>query len=85
MTMQAQCNSDQLLVSESTADVSLAPLVDIDWAATRLGVSVRYVRRLVFEQRLPYVKVGKFVRFDLIELEQWIDDRRVDAKHRRPA
>ena len=46
---------------------------------------IRYVRRLVFEQRLPYVKIGKFIRFELAELEAWIDDRRVEAKHRRPA
>lgn len=63
---------------------TLSPMIDVGEAAARLGVSVRYVRRLVSEQRLPYVKVGKFVRFDIVELESWIDDRRVEVKYRRP-
>jgi excisionase family DNA binding protein len=52
-------------------------LVDVDCAAARLGVTVRFVRRLVAERRIPYVKVGKFVRFDPADLENWIDDHRV--------
>jgi excisionase family DNA binding protein len=66
-------------------EAATVSLMDIEAAAGRLGVSVRYIRRLVFDQRLPYVKVGKFVRFDPVELEQWIDDRRVEAKYRTPA
>lgn len=49
----------------------------VDEAAARLGVSVRFVRRLVAERRIPFVKVGKFVRFDPADLEEWIDDHRV--------
>jgi excisionase family DNA binding protein len=50
-----------------------ANLIDIARAAERLGVTVRYVRRLVAERRIPYVKLGHLVRFDPIELEAWID------------
>ena len=52
-------------------------LMAVDDVATRLGVSVRFVRRLVAERRIPYLKVGKFVRFDPRELEEWIDECRV--------
>jgi excisionase family DNA binding protein len=52
-------------------------LVDIARAAERLGVSVRYVRRLVAERRIPYVKFGHLLRFDPVELEAWIDAARV--------
>jgi excisionase family DNA binding protein len=52
-------------------------LLDVDDAAERLGVTVRFVRRLVAERRIPYVKVGKFVRFDPVEVERWIDEHRV--------
>jgi len=52
-------------------------LLDVAEVAARLGVTVRFVRRLVAERRIPYVKVGKFVRFDPAEVEQWIDDHRV--------
>lgn len=52
-------------------------LMTVEEAAARLGVSVRFVRRLVAERRIPFVKVGKFVRFDPADLEEWIDDHRV--------
>ncbi len=60
-------------------------LLDIEQAARRLGVDVRFMRRLVFEKRLPYIKVGKFVRFESDDIETWIADRRIEAQHRRPA
>jgi excisionase family DNA binding protein len=56
-----------------------ANLIDIARAAERLGVSVRYVRRLVAERRIPYVKFGLLLRFDPIELEAWIDAARVGS------
>ncbi len=52
-------------------------LVGIDDAARRLGVTVRYMRRLVSERRIPYVKLGHYVRFDRLEIEHWIDRSRV--------
>ena len=51
-------------------------LVDIDWVATRLGVTVRHVRRLVAERRIPFVKWGHLLRFDPEEIEAWIDGAR---------
>ena len=55
-------------------------LADIAAVATRLGVSERFVRRLVFERRIPYVKVGRLIRFDADAVEAWIDDARHDAE-----
>jgi excisionase family DNA binding protein len=48
-------------------------LVDIGWVANRLGVTVRHVRRLVAERRIPFVKWGHLLRFDPDEIERWID------------
>ena len=55
---------------------TLPQLLTIDQLAERLGVSVRHVRRLVAERRVPYIKVGKFVRFDPAEIAGWLDRRR---------
>jgi excisionase family DNA binding protein len=63
----------------SSNNTRRADLVDIARAAERLGVSVRYVRRLVAERRIPYVKFGHLLRFDPIELEAWIDAARVGS------
>ncbi|MGB5756497.1 MAG: helix-turn-helix domain-containing protein [Acidimicrobiales bacterium] len=54
-------------------------LLDVGQAAERLGVTPRFVRRLVFERRLAYIKVGKYVRFELADLEAWLASRRVEA------
>jgi excisionase family DNA binding protein len=51
-------------------------LMNIDQLAQRLGITVRHVRRLVAERRVPYLKVGKLVRFDSAEIAAWLDSRR---------
>ena len=56
------------------------PLIDVDTAAERLNVTPRYVRRLVTERRVPFFKVGKFIRFDSTELEAWLEQCRVDQE-----
>ncbi len=52
-------------------------LMDIETLAVRLGVSVRFVRRLVAERRMPFLKIGKFIRFDPADVDAWIELRRV--------
>jgi excisionase family DNA binding protein len=61
----------------SSNNTRRSDLVDITRAAERLGVTVRYMRRLVAERRIPYVKLGHLLRFDPVELEAWIDAARV--------
>ncbi len=51
-------------------------LIDIETLAHLLGDSVRHVRRLVAERRVPYLKVGHFVRFDPAEIVEWLDHTR---------
>jgi excisionase family DNA binding protein len=57
-------------------------LIDIAGLAQRLGVSERFVRRLVEERRIPFFKIGSHVRFHLDDVEQWIGESGVEA--RRP-
>ena len=51
----------------------------MDEVALRLGTSLRHMRRLVAERRIPLVKVGRLVRFDGHDVEHWVDDHRVDV------
>ena len=60
-----------------TAADTLPHLLTIDQLVERLGTSTRHVRRLIAERRIPYLKVGKFVRFDREEISRWLDDSRV--------
>jgi excisionase family DNA binding protein len=54
-------------------------LLDVEGVAAALGVTPRHVRRLVAERRVPFVKVGRFVRFDPKALDAWLDEQRVDV------
>ncbi len=47
-------------------------------AAEWLGVEVRFVRRLVAERRVTYYKVGRHLRFDASDLDQFLDSVRVE-------
>jgi excisionase family DNA binding protein len=53
-------------------------LVDIEMVAKLLGVGERYVRRMVAERRVPTVKIGHYVRFDLADIRRFVEE------HRRP-
>jgi excisionase family DNA binding protein len=60
-----------------------ARLIDINELADRFGVRVRYIRRLVAERRIPYIKLGHLVRFDPAEVEAWIDRARVQESEQQ--
>ena len=51
-------------------------LWDVEALASRLGVPVRHVRRLVAERRVPFIKWGHLLRFDPAEIEVWLDGAR---------
>jgi excisionase family DNA binding protein len=57
----------------------LDTLLSVEQAAERLGTSVRFVRRLVFQRRIAYVKVGRYVRIAARDLDAFIAARRVDV------
>ena len=58
--------------------MSHPPLIDLPQLAARLGVNQRYVRRLVAERRIPFIKLGWLLRFDPAEVERWLDEGRRD-------
>lgn len=53
------------------------PLIDVEEVARLLGVDVRHVRRLVFERRIPYIKWGHLIRFDPVEIKDWVEGCRI--------
>jgi excisionase family DNA binding protein len=55
-------------------------LLTVEEAAERLGTSVRFVRRLVAERRIAYVKVGRHVRLDPTDVESFIAGSRVEVR-----
>jgi excisionase family DNA binding protein len=63
----------------TTAD-PLPHLLSIDELAGYLGTTVRHIRRLVAERRIPYLKVGRLVRFHPDDIIGWLED----ARHPEP-
>jgi excisionase family DNA binding protein len=57
----------------------LDTLLSVEQAAERLGTSVRFVRRLVFERRIAYVKLGRHVRITADDLDTFVAAGRVDV------
>jgi len=52
-------------------------LLTIDQAAERLNTTPRHLRRLVFERRIAYRKVGRYVRFHPDDLAEYVATQRV--------
>jgi excisionase family DNA binding protein len=61
-----------------------AGLLTLKQVAEQLNANERHVRRLVFERRIPYLKWGHLLRFDPVEVEQWLDQARIAADEPKP-
>lgn len=79
MTMTTSAASDRSPRRNPAKDGELPRLISIEVLAEHLGVSVRHVRRLVFERRIPYLKWGHLVRFDVDDVTSWLAESRVAA------
>ena len=63
-------------VAKAKTERVLTELIDLEEVARRLSTSPRHIRRTVFERRIPYVKVGRFVRFVPDDLARWLDEQK---------
>ena len=62
----------------SRRDQSTAVLLTVEAAAERLSTSPRFIRRLIAERRIEFVKVGRHVRISESALRDFIDAGRVE-------
>jgi excisionase family DNA binding protein len=53
-------------------------LLTIEQAAERMNMSVRYVRRLVADRRIPFHKLGRAVRLDPADVDAHVATGRVE-------
>jgi excisionase family DNA binding protein len=60
-------------------------LLGVEEVAGMLGVGVRHVRRLVADRRIPYLKWAHLLRFDPVEIREWLDAARRPAEPERRA
>lgn len=49
-------------------------LLNVSEAARYLGIKESRLRRAVARKEIPFIKIGRLVRFGQFELDQWISD-----------
>ncbi len=42
------------------------------------GISIHAQNRMRIERRIPYSKIGKFVRYKRSEIEKWLEDHKIE-------
>ena len=62
----------------SRRDQSAAVLLTVEAAAERLSTSPRFIRRLIAERRIEFVRVGRHVRISEATLADFVDAGRVE-------
>jgi excisionase family DNA binding protein len=65
--------------STKEQDRRMERLMTVGETADRLNTTPRHVRRLVFERRIAYRKLGRYVRFHPDDLEEYITANRVEV------
>ncbi|MEV1155424.1 helix-turn-helix domain-containing protein [Micromonospora chokoriensis] len=55
-----------------------AELLTIEEAASRIGMSVRYVRRAVAERQIAFHRLGRSIRIDPVDLAAFVHAGRVE-------
>ena len=63
----------------ATALAVAVVLLDVPQAAAFLNTSERHVKNLVYNRRIPYVKVGKYLRFKQSDLAAFVEASTVPA------
>ena len=61
-------------------DLDRGPLLTVAQAGDYLGTGERFIRRLITERRIAYVKVGKYVRLERSTLDAFVDAGRVHSQ-----
>lgn len=56
------------------------PLLDAAAAAEYIGITERHVRRLVYDRKIPKVKIGGRLMFDPVKLDAWIEANSADPE-----
>ena len=55
-------------------------LIDIEAVSEQLGVCIKTVYGWIHMRRIPFVKIGRLVKFDPKDIETWITERKVPVR-----
>ena len=60
----------------NSPDALFDNLIDRPTLASRMGISLSYVSKLVSEEELPYLKIGRTVRYEWTQVRSWLEQRK---------
>ena len=85
--MSNRCAKPDHLPSQNgcASRAAAARLVDVQSAANYLAVSISTLYGWVWQRRIPFVKVGRALRFDLSDLESFIAANKTSARSKARA
>lgn len=63
-------------LTASSAEM-VSRLMGIQEAACYTGVSVTTLYKWVSQRKIPYIKMGRLVKFDPVKLDEWIKQQTV--------
>ncbi|MBU0534126.1 MAG: helix-turn-helix domain-containing protein [Candidatus Omnitrophica bacterium] len=55
-------------------------LLSITEMAEYLGIRVSTLYSWVSQKRIPYIKLGRLVRFDLREIDKWLENKTIKER-----
>jgi excisionase family DNA binding protein len=64
------------LNENNTSNEDSRRLLSIGQLSQQLGVSVKTLYGWVYLRQIPYVKMGRLVKFDARDIEKWIETKK---------
>jgi excisionase family DNA binding protein len=58
-------------------EVTLNKLISLKTLAELLCVKESWLKSMIFKRKIPFVKVGKHIRFKEDEIQKWVEDRKI--------
>ena len=59
-------------------------LLDVQQLSTALNISVGWIYQQTSQKKIPFIKVGKYVRFDLDEVIEFFRNASLSQQYDRP-
>jgi predicted DNA-binding transcriptional regulator AlpA len=68
----------QRLMAEAIKDMVKKEWLTPEELQEEYGISIHAQNRMRMERRIPYSKVGKFIRYKRSEIEKWLEDHKIE-------
>jgi len=70
----------QRLMAEVIKDMVKKEWLTPEELEQEYGISITAQNRMRMERRIPYSKIGKYVRYKRSDIEEWLETHKIEAK-----